>query len=125
MISKLQNILKELADQIPSFAASAIVSMKDGLSLAEYSVNDELNISASSAYLTQLVDSNLKGVKLLGYKEKIDDILLTTDANYFLIKPVEAQFFFHFVIIGKGEWLGMTRLLMNQYCKDIVNIIRS
>ncbi len=123
MISELHNILVEFSREVPSFTASAVVSMKDGLSLAEYSVNPALDIPASSAYLTQLVESNLNGIRLLGYQEKIDDILLTTDVNYFLVKPVEEKSFFHFVIIGKGEWLGLTRLLMNQYCKTIVRII--
>jgi len=123
MISELHNILVAFSREVPSFTASAVVSMKDGLSLAEYSVKPALDIAASSAYLTQLVESNLNGIRLLGYKEKIDDILLTTDDNYFLVKPVEEKSFFHFVIIGKGEWLGLTRLLMNQYCNAIIRII--
>lgn len=123
MISELRGILEALSKEVPSFTASAVVSMKDGLSFAEYSVDPELDISASSAHLKQLVESNLNGIRLLGYKEEIDDILLTTDKNYFLVKPVEEKGFFHFVIIGKDEWLGMTRLLMNRCCQDIIRIL--
>lgn len=115
MKNNLKNLLEQLAEELPGFVASAVVLIEDGLSVAELSKNADVEAGAASAYLASVVKSNQKAIKHLAGGQITDDILITTDKNFFLIRHMEGKPFFLFVMTNKDEWLGRTRLVMKKY----------
>ncbi len=74
----------------------------------------------AAAYLASIVKSNRKAIRLLGGGQVADDILITTDKNYFLIRHGEGKAFFVFIMTTHNEWLGKARMLIRKY-ESIIN----
>ena len=123
MAKGLQKILEHMAHELPGFVASAVVLIDDGLSVAELSTHPDVEAGTASAYLASIVKSNLKAIKLLAGDQTTDDILITTESNYFLIRHISGKPFFLFVMTKKDEWLGRARVLMRDYEKAVVGAL--
>ncbi|MCP4713360.1 MAG: hypothetical protein GY869_32425 [Planctomycetes bacterium] len=123
MKDDLKLAIKGLAGEIPGFLAVAVVVVEDGLAVAEITASPQVEVGAAAAYLTSVVKSNLKTIKLLADGQVTDDILITTDKNYFLIRHTEGKPFFLFVQTNRDEWLGRTRLVMRKYEELILKIM--
>ncbi|MFP4476272.1 MAG: roadblock/LC7 domain-containing protein [Desulfatibacillaceae bacterium] len=119
MGSGLNKLLEDLADKLPGFVASAVVLADDGLTVAGLSRDADVDADVASAYLATIVKSNLKAVKLLAGEQATDDILITTDTNYYLVRHISGIPCFLFVMSQKNEWLGRARLLMKEYERKV------
>jgi predicted regulator of Ras-like GTPase activity (Roadblock/LC7/MglB family) len=91
MPENIQDILKELAGQVPGFMTAAIVGM-DGLGIADYSVGsvDAESIGAQLTLLLKLVDTTV--TKLTN--DEVEDYLLTTENAYLLAWHLEDKQYF-------------------------------
>jgi predicted regulator of Ras-like GTPase activity (Roadblock/LC7/MglB family) len=115
MIKQLQNLLDQMSKELPGILAAAVVTVEDGMSIAEVRRRDDIETAVAAAYLASIVKSNAKAIKLLADDEEVDDILITTRKYHFIIRHVEEQPFFIFVMTSKEEWLGKARLLIKKY----------
>ncbi len=115
MIDKIQVILKSMSDAIPEVLAAAVVSVDDGLSIAEECRREDMDSAAASAYLASIVKSNYNAIKLLAGDQVTEDILITTQDYYFIIRYLPDQPFFIFLMMTRGSWLGMARMVMAEY----------
>jgi predicted regulator of Ras-like GTPase activity (Roadblock/LC7/MglB family) len=115
MIKQLQNLLDQMSKELPGILAAAVVTVEDGMSIAEVRRREDIETAAAAAYLASIVKSNAKAIKLLADDEEIDDILITTRQYHFIIRHAEAQPFFIFVMTSKEEWLGKARMLIKKY----------
>ena len=123
MTDKATALLREMADKLPSLVAAAAVHLEDGLSIAELSVKPGAEASTASAFLATIVQSNLQAIKILADGQVLDDILITTDQYYFLIRHSKERPYFLFFMTEKDEWLGRARLIMrecNQMMEEIL-----
>ncbi len=123
MPKRLKGVLENMADELPGFVASAVVLADDGLSVAKLSRDPSVDAETTSAYLGVIVKSNLKAIKLLAGDQVTDDILITTDKHYFLIRHVETKPCFLFLMAKRNEWLGRARLLMRKYEKEVIDAL--
>ena len=114
MIDKVQNLLSVISNELPGVLAAAVVTVDDGLSIAEVSRKEGVQTAAASAYLASIVKSNGKAIGLLADDEVTDDILITTSQYHFIIRHSPEQPFFIFVMTSKDEWLGKARLLIKK-----------
>ncbi|MCB2217581.1 roadblock/LC7 domain-containing protein [Desulfofustis glycolicus] len=115
MIKKLQRLMDALSKELPGVLAVAVVTVEDGLSIAEVSRKEGIETAAASAYLASIVKSNGKAIGLLADDEVTDDILITTSRYHFIIRHTPDQPFFIFVMTSKDEWLGKARMLMKRF----------
>jgi predicted regulator of Ras-like GTPase activity (Roadblock/LC7/MglB family) len=115
MIKKLQRLMDALSKELPGVLAVAVVTVEDGLSIAEVSRREGIETAAASAYLASIVKSNGKAIGLLADDEVTDDILITTSRYHFIIRHTPDQPFFIFVMTSKDEWLGKARMLMKRF----------
>lgn len=115
MIKQLQNLIDQMSQELPGVLAAAVVTVEDGMSIAEVSRQDDVEPAAASAYLASIVKSNAKAINLLADDEVVDDILITTRQYHFIIRHDDGQPFFIFVMTTKDEWLGKARLLIKKY----------
>ena len=114
MINKIQNVLNAMSSELPGVLAAAIVTVDDGLSIAEVSRKKGVETAAASAYLASIVKSNGKAIGLLADDEITDDILVTTTQYHFIIRHVVGQPYFIFLMTTKEEWLGKARMLIKK-----------
>jgi predicted regulator of Ras-like GTPase activity (Roadblock/LC7/MglB family) len=115
MIKQLQNLLGQMSKELPGILAAAVVTVEDGMSIAEVRRSEDIETAAASAYLASIVKSNAKAINLLADDEEVEDILITTRQYHFIIRHVDDQPFFIFVMTSKEEWLGKARLLIKKY----------
>lgn len=123
MRKKLQTILQELANDLPGYQAAAVVAIDDGLSVAEFSRDTDMETAAAAAYLASIVKSNAKAIKLLAGKQQTEDILVTTDQSYYLIRNLPGHPLFMFLMTKRGEWMGKARMLIQEYEPQITEIL--
>lgn len=115
MIKKIQFLIEKMSEELPGVLAAAVVTVDDGMSIAEVTRRDDIDTAAASAYLASIVKSNTRAIKLLADDELTDDILVTTSQYHFIIRHMPDQPFFIFVMTTKEEWLGKARLLIKKY----------
>lgn len=115
MIDQIQVILANMSDAIPGVLTAAVVSINDGLSIAEDSRKKGIDSAAASAYLASIVKSNLNAIKLLTGDQVTEDILITTNDYYFIIRYLPDQPFFIFIMTNRDSWLGKARMVMKEY----------
>lgn len=104
-----------MSKELPGILAAAVVTVEDGMSIAEVSRREDVEPAVAAAYLASIVKSNAKAINLLADDEIIDDILITTRQYHFIIRHDADQPFFIFVMTTKDEWLGKARLLIKKY----------
>lgn len=115
MINKVQDLLRAMSNELPGVLAAAVVTVDDGLSIAEVTKKEGVETAAASAYLASIVKSNGKAIGLLADDEITDDILITTSQYHFIIRHMPDQPFFIFVMTSKDEWLGKARILIKKF----------
>ena len=115
MIDKVQDLMRAMSNELPGVLAAAVVTVDDGLSIAEVTKKEGVETAAASAYLASIVKSNGKAIGLLADDEVTDDILITTSQYHFIIRHMPDQPFFIFVMTSKDEWLGKARMLIKKF----------
>lgn len=115
MIKQLKNLLDQMSKELPGVLAVAVVTVEDGMSIAEVQCRDDIETAATAAYLAAIVKSNAKAMSLLADDEDLEDILITTRHYHFIIRHIDDQPFFIFVMTSKEAWLGKARLLLKKY----------
>ncbi len=120
MIKKIQFLIEKMSEELPGVLAAAVVTVDDGMSIAEVRRRGDIETAAASAYLASIVKSNARAIKLLADDEQTDDILVTTSQYHFIIRHMPDQPFFIFVMTTKDEWLGKARMLIKKYEVEFV-----
>ena len=115
MINKLQALIERMCGELPGILAAAVVTVEDGMSIAEASNRQDIETAAASAYLASIVKSNAKAISLLADDEVVEDILVTTSQYHFIIRHQPDQPFFIFLMTTKETWLGKARVLIGKY----------
>lgn len=107
---ELDNILKEMSEQVEGFMAASIVGM-DGIGIAEYAKSKKVNpeaINAQMALLNKLVMTTADKVNA----GSVEDELLTTENAYVLIRMLrDRNYFLGLAADRKSAQLGNMRLI--------------
>jgi predicted regulator of Ras-like GTPase activity (Roadblock/LC7/MglB family) len=117
MPENIQDILTELAEQLPGFVATSVVGM-DGLGIADHAAAgvDTEAINAQMALLVKLVDTTV--TKLTN--DEVDDYLLTTDHSYLLVRFLEDKEYFLGIAADRNTAkLGNLRLNSRIYSQRV------
>ncbi len=123
MIKQLTPLLERLKKELPGFLTAAIVNCDDGLSLSELSVQPETEAGTAAAYLSSIVKSNRKAIKLLANNAVTDDIIVSTEQHHFIIRDLNNLPFFLFVMTDRNEWLGRTKMVMQSFEAELIDIV--
>ena len=104
-----------MSQELPGVLAVAVVTVEDGMSIAEVSRREDIDTAAAAAYLASIVKSNDKALNLLADDEQLEDILITTRNHHFIIRHKEGEPFFIFSMTTRTEWLAKARMLIQKY----------
>jgi hypothetical protein len=96
-MADMDTALKQ-AMQIDGAIGVALVDYTSGMALGTVGGGKELDLTVAAAGNTDVVRSKLRAMELLALKETIEDILITLDTQYHLIRPLTGR-------AGKGLFI--------------------
>ena len=103
-ISELKNIA--------GFIAACLVDSESGMMLASEGGGAKFDVEAAGAANTEVVRAKNAAVETLGLKDNIEDILISLDSQYHLIRPLASNpsVFIYVALDRKAANLGLARI---------------
>jgi len=86
------------AMQIDGAIGAALVDYTSGMALGLVGGNKDVDLTVAAAGNTDVVRAKMRAMEMLNINEKIEDILVTMDSQYHLVRPLTGQ-------SGKGLFL--------------------
>ena len=119
---ELENVLEELQLELSDFYAGAVVGL-DGLTIAELSTDDDVDIAGVSAEFASVINSISKTTQSID-AGMINGTLVTTEKYNFITQMIDGFPYFIIVVIGNMGNIGKARYLMSKTTKVISEIIQ-
>lgn len=122
-MAKLTDLMQEVRNEIGAdYISTAVVNIKDGLSVAGESVDSRFDVVDASARLSMVVKLAVKVSEKtsLGVME---DTLTTTDNVYVVTRLLGDGSYFWNLAVTQNATLGMVRMIMKQYADQIWDAI--
>ncbi|MBT3167100.1 hypothetical protein HTV80_28990 [Streptomyces sp. Vc74B-19] len=112
-MANTETSLKECLSSIDGATAAALVDYTSGMALGTLGGGKDLNLEVAAAGNTDVVRSKLRTMELLGLKEEIEDILITLNSQYHLIRLLKGRggngLFLYLVLDAGRANLAMAR----------------
>ncbi|BFV55280.1 hypothetical protein KCMC57_up03840 [Kitasatospora sp. CMC57] len=90
--------LKDVMSSIDGAIGVALVDYNSGMALGTLGGGAELDLNVAAAGNTDVVRAKVRAIELLNLKEAIEDILISLNSQYHLIRPLTGR-------SGKGLFL--------------------
>lgn len=114
-MSNLQQVLDAFREEVPEFVSTDIVNIDSGLSIGGGSADPDFDASVASASYAEVVKANSRALDLLEIgAESTEDILITTERVYVLIRRMGDEYY-HVLAVGRKGNLGLARAIMKKY----------
>lgn len=99
-------------NELAGFIGACLVDSDTGMMLAAESGNGKFDLEAAGAANTEVVRAKNNAIQALGLKESIEDILITLDSQFHLIRPLQANpaVFVYVALDKKSANLAMARM---------------
>jgi predicted regulator of Ras-like GTPase activity (Roadblock/LC7/MglB family) len=117
---RINEALAKLESEISGFIAASVVDMESGLTLGVRSSRPEFDLSAASAYNSEIVKQKLKTIKILNLKSTLEDMLLTLSDQIHLIKLVSPTTFIYLAADKSMTNLAIVRSTVGRYAGEFV-----
>ncbi|MFF7111553.1 hypothetical protein ACFY91_04485 [Streptomyces albogriseolus] len=117
-MANTETSLKECLSSIDGATAAALVDYTSGMALGTVGGGKDLNLEVAAAGNTDVVRSKLRTMELLGLKEEIEDILITLNSQYHVIRLLKGRggngLFLYLVLDSSRANLAMARHQMRR-----------
>src|SRR5262245_11391987 len=85
---QIQDVFERVANDIPGFIAASLVDLESGMTLGARSVRHDFDLTAASAYNSEMVKQKMKIMKALNLRTVLEDMLITLGDQIHLIKLI-------------------------------------
>lgn len=117
---KIKDALTKIESEISGFIAASVVDMDSGLTLGVHAARPDFDLSAASAYNSEIVKQKLKTIRALNLKSNLEDMLLTLSDQIHLIKLVSPTSFIYLAADRSQTNLAIVRSAVNKYASEMV-----
>jgi hypothetical protein len=108
-VANIETSLKE-AMTIEGAIGVALVDHTSGLTLGTMGGGATMDMNIAAAGNTDVVRAKLRTLDMLGFSDGIEDILITLDSQYHLIRPLAGETLFLYLSLNKDRAnLGLAR----------------
>ena len=115
-------LFENLSRDIPGYLMSLIFDLSEGISLFQYSISGRELPKELSQTLADLVNTLEEGLDIYG-TTTLDEVVMTGQYHYLLMRIIPGTPFFHIVVINKTGNLGLAKVTMKRYEEFILNVL--
>jgi hypothetical protein len=101
------------------FIAASLVDLESGMTLAVKTSRTDFDLTAASAYNSELVKQKLKIMTTLGLTGSIEDMIITLTDQIHLIKLVNPTTFLYMAVDKAQSNLAIVRTSVNKYANAL------
>jgi hypothetical protein len=112
---ELLDVLEKISSDAAGFIAASLVDLESGMTLAVKSNRSDFDLTAASAYNSELVKQKLKIMQTLGLSGGIDDMLITLQDQIHLIKMVNKATFLYLAVDRSRSNLAIVRSAVSKH----------
>ena len=106
---ELVDVLEKIQHDASGFIAASLVDLESGMTLAVKSLRSDFDLTAASAYNSELVKQKMKIMHTLGLQGGIEDMLITLTDQIHLIKMVGKATFLYLAVDRSRSNLAIVR----------------
>lgn len=112
---QLNEVLEKISQDMNGFIAASLVDLDSGMTLAIKASRTEFDLTAASAYNSELVKQKLKIMRTLGLSGTIEDMLITLTDQIHLVKLVGPNTFLYLAVDKKLSNIALVRSVVNRH----------
>jgi predicted regulator of Ras-like GTPase activity (Roadblock/LC7/MglB family) len=116
---ELSEVLEKLQTDASGFIAASVVDLDSGMTLASRSLRPDFDLTAASAYNSELVKQKLKIMNTLGLTGLIEDMLITLSEQIHLIKMTSRTSFLYLAVDKSRSNLAIVRSAVNKHASQL------
>lgn len=116
---QLNEVLDKIQQDAAGFIAASLVDLDSGMTLAIKTSRTEFDLTAASAYNSELVKQKLKIMRTLGLTGTIEDMLITISDQIHLVKLIGPSTFLYLAVDRKQSNLAIVRSAVNKHVTAI------
>jgi hypothetical protein len=106
---ELLDVIEKIQHDASGFIAASLVDLESGMTLAVKTARNDFDLTAASAYNSELVKQKLKIMNTLGLQGGIEDMLITLTDQIHLIKMVNRGTFLYLAVDRSQSNLAIVR----------------
>jgi hypothetical protein len=112
---QIQETFDRIANDVPGFIAASLVDLESGMTLGARSLRNDFDLTAASAYNSEMVKQKLKIMKALNLNTTLEDMLLTLGDQIHLIKIISPGTFVYLAADRASTNLAIVRNAVNKH----------
>ena len=109
---------EKIAGDIPGFIAASLVDLESGMTLGLKSNRSDFDLSAASAYNSEMVKQKLKIMKALNLRTHLEDMLLTLGDQIHVIKLIGSGTFIYLAVDRAQSNLAIVRNVLGKHASS-------
>jgi predicted regulator of Ras-like GTPase activity (Roadblock/LC7/MglB family) len=113
-------ILEKIHGDASGFIAASLVDLDSGMTLAVKSLRSDFDLTAASAYNSELVKQKLKIMRTLGLQGTIEDMLISLSDQIHLVKLVGPNTFLYLAVDKKLSNIAIVRTAVQKHLAGLV-----
>lgn len=105
---------EKVAADTPGFIAASLVDLESGMTLGARTSRGDFDLTAASAYNSEMVKQKLKIMKALNLRTHLEDMLLTLGDQIHVIKLIGTGTFIYLAVDRSQSNLAIVRNVLNK-----------
>ena len=116
---QLIEALEKMQQDSSGFIAASLVDLESGMTLAVKSDRPDFDLTAASAYNSELVKQKLKIMQTLGLTGSIEDMLISLTDQIHIIKLVNPRTFLYLAVDRSQSNLAIVRSAVTRHAAEL------
>ena len=117
---QIQDTFERVASDIPGFIAASLVDLESGMTLGARSTRPDFDLTAASAYNSEMVKQKHKIMRALNLRTTLEDMLITLGDQIHLIKLVTPTSFVYLAADRASTNLAIVRNAVNKHAAALI-----